>query len=184
MRQKRGLGSPKMIKRNELIALGAALMLALIFFLFGQVAIHLLILQEKGPPPLGLFQELQKERKKVMEKKRRKRYKQFILRTTEEEATLIRRKISEAHLKTFQAFALKMLLEGEVVTVDYSELLALRKEVNAIGQNVNQIARFVNTLGEVDQDLLSALQEEISELSRLVQTEFDEGRLGTRHGSN
>lgn len=111
-----------------------------------------------------------------MEQWKRKRDKQFILRTTDDEAALIRRKISAANLKTFQAFALKMLLQGEVVTVDYSELLLLRKEVNAIGQNINQITRFANTLGEIDQGLLTALQEEVSELSRLVQKEFTKKR--------
>ncbi|MFC2401594.1 plasmid mobilization protein [Streptococcus sobrinus] len=117
-----------------------------------------------------------------MEDKKRKRYKQFILRTTEDEALMIRRKISTANLKTFQAFALKMLLNGEVVTVDYSELLSLRKEVNAIGQNVNQIARFANTLGELDKDLLLALQEEVKALSQIVYQEFSEGKVGKEHG--
>lgn len=117
-----------------------------------------------------------------MEDKKRKRYKQFILRTTEDEALMIRRKISTANLKTFQAFALKMLLNGEVVTVDYSELLSLRKEVNAIGQNVNQIARFANTLGELDKDLLLALQEEVKALSQVLYQEFDERKVGKVHG--
>ncbi|MGT2638086.1 plasmid mobilization protein [Streptococcus ratti] len=111
-----------------------------------------------------------------MEDRKRKRYRQIKLRVTEEEEIIIRQKISAANLKTFQAFALKMLLQGEVVTVDYSELLLLRKEVNAIGQNVNQITRFANTLGEMDQGLLAALQEEVSELSRLIQKEFTKER--------
>lgn len=117
-----------------------------------------------------------------MEQWKRKRDKQFILRTTDDEAALIRRKISVANLKTFQAFALKMLLQGEVVMVDYSELLLLRKEVNAIGQNINQIARFANTLGEIDKQLLIALQEEVKELSHVVTQEFDNRKVEKTHG--
>ncbi|MGT2894099.1 plasmid mobilization protein [Streptococcus downei] len=117
-----------------------------------------------------------------MEDKKRKRYKQIKLRVTDDEEAIIRRKISAANLKTFQSFALKMLLNGEVVTVDYSELLALRKEVNAIGQNVNQIARFANTLGELDKDLLLALQEEVKALSQVLYQEFDERKVGKVHG--
>ncbi|WP_019793837.1 plasmid mobilization protein [Streptococcus sobrinus] len=117
-----------------------------------------------------------------MEDKKRKRYKQIKLRVTDDEEAIIRRKISAANLKTFQSFALKMLLNGEVVTVDYSELLSLRKEVNAIGQNVNQIARFANTLGELDKDLLLALQEEVKALSQVLYQEFSEGKVGKEHG--
>ncbi|WP_019781018.1 plasmid mobilization protein [Streptococcus sobrinus] len=117
-----------------------------------------------------------------MEYKKRKRYKQIKLRVTDDEEAIIRRKISAANLKTFQSFALKMLLNGEVVTVDYSELLSLRKEVNAIGQNVNQIARFANTLGELDKDLLLALQEEVKALSQVLYQEFSEGKVGKEHG--
>lgn len=117
-----------------------------------------------------------------MEQWKRKRDKQFILRTTDDEAALIRRKISAANLKTFRAFALKMLLQGEVVMVDYSELLLLRKEVNAIGQNINQIARFANTLGEIDKQLLIALQEEVKELSHVVTQEFDNRKVEKTHG--
>ncbi len=75
-----------------------------------------------------------------------------------------------------------MLLQGEVVTVDYSELLSLRKEVNAIGQNINQIARFTNTLGEIDKQLLIALQEEVKELSHVVSQEFDNRKVEKTHG--
>lgn len=118
----------------------------------------------------------------IMEDRKRKRYKQIKLRVTTEEESIIRRKISAANLKTFQAFALKMLLQGEVVTVDYSELLSLRKEVNAIGQNINQIARFTNTLGEIDKQLLIALQEEVKELSHVVSQEFDNRKVEKTHG--
>lgn len=120
----------------------------------------------------------------IMEDRKRKRYKQIKLRVTAEEESIIRRKISAANLKTFQAFALKMLLQGEVVTVDYSELLSLRKEVNAIGQNINQIARFTNTLGEIDKQLLIALQEEVKELSHVVSQEFDNRKVEKTHGCN
>lgn len=72
-----------------------------------------------------------------MEDRNRKRYKQFKLRVTPEEEIEIRRNISAANLKTFQAFALKMLLNGQVVTIGYSELVSLRKEVNMIGRNIN-----------------------------------------------
>lgn len=176
------MGSPKIIKRNESLDLGVSLKLGLIFFLFTQLDSQLLCLQENKAPAGAPVSCLSGRKDNNMEQWKRKRDKQFILRTTDDEAALIRRKISAANLKTFQAFALKMLLQGEVVMVDYSELLLLRKEVNAIGQNINQIARFANTLGEIDKQLLIALQEEVKELSHVVTQEFDNRKVEKTHG--
>lgn len=44
------------------------------------------------------------------------------------------------------------------------------------------MAKFANTLGEMDQKLFAALQEDVTELSQLIQTEFTEKRLGKQHG--
>lgn len=87
-----------------------------------------------------------------MGQKKRKRYIQFILRTKAEEADKLRRRITLSGKETFQAYALKMLLEGKIETYDYSELKQLRIEVNRIGQNVNQLVRYVNTFEELDSE--------------------------------
>ncbi|MFU2223341.1 plasmid mobilization protein, partial [Streptococcus pluranimalium] len=87
-----------------------------------------------------------------MTQKKRKRYLEFKLRTTQEEADLVRRRITQANKQTFQAYALKMLLHGKIETYDYSELRQLRIEINRIGQNVNQLVRYVNTFEELDND--------------------------------
>ena len=51
-----------------------------------------------------------------------------------------------------------MLLNGQIVTIDYSELLNLRKEINKIGQNINQLTKYANTFNELDKELLLGLQ--------------------------
>ncbi|HEN5811128.1 TPA: plasmid mobilization relaxosome protein MobC, partial [Streptococcus agalactiae] len=96
-----------------------------------------------------------------MVEKRRTRINRFELRTTDGEANKLRRRITLSGKKTFQAYALKMLLEGKIETYDYSELRQLRIEVNRIGQNINQLVRYVNTFEEFDQELFTALQEEV-----------------------
>ena len=65
-----------------------------------------------------------------------------------------------------------MLLKGKIETYDYSELQHLRLEVNRIGQNVNQLVRYVNTFDEIDMELFKALQAEIDEMKTLLITEF------------
>ncbi|HGD0206182.1 TPA: plasmid mobilization relaxosome protein MobC, partial [Streptococcus agalactiae] len=61
-----------------------------------------------------------------MVEKRRTRINRFELRTTDGEANKLRRRITLSGKKTFQAYALKMLLEGKIETYDYSELRQLR----------------------------------------------------------
>lgn len=107
-----------------------------------------------------------------MADKKRKRSVEFKLRATEDEANKIRQRFSYANKKTFQAYALEMLQNGKIATYDYSELQKLRIEVNRIGQNVNQLVRYVNTFDEIDNELFKALQSEIDDMKKLLFDEF------------
>ena len=119
-----------------------------------------------------------------MVEKRRTRINRFELRTTDGEANKLRRRITLSGKKTFQAYALKMLLEGKIETYDYSELRQLRLEVNRIGQNINQLVRYVNTFEEFDQELFTALQEEVKELQQMIVQEFKTKEVAKQHGSD
>ncbi|HFH8664999.1 TPA: plasmid mobilization relaxosome protein MobC [Streptococcus agalactiae] len=119
-----------------------------------------------------------------MVEKRRTRINRFELRTTDGEANKLRRRITLSGKKTFQAYALKMLLEGKIETYDYSELRQLRIEVNRIGQNINQLVRYVNTFEEFDQELFTALQEEVKEVQQMIVQEFKTKEVAKQHGSD
>ncbi|HFH7419651.1 TPA: plasmid mobilization relaxosome protein MobC [Streptococcus agalactiae] len=119
-----------------------------------------------------------------MVEKRRTRINRFELRTTDGEANKLRRRITLSGKKTFQAYALKMLLEGKIETYDYSELRQLRIDVNRIGQNINQLVRYVNTFEEFDQELFTALQEEVKELQQMIVQEFKTKEVAKQHGSD
>lgn len=107
-----------------------------------------------------------------METKKRVRSTQFIIRAKPDEANTIRNKVKLSKKETFQAYALEMLLEGKIETYDYSELQKLRIEVNRIGQNVNQLVRYVNTFDEIDNELFKALQTEIDDMKKILIDEF------------
>ncbi|MCC9879414.1 plasmid mobilization relaxosome protein MobC, partial [Streptococcus agalactiae] len=81
-------------------------------------------------------------------------------------------RINLSNKETFQAYAYDLLLEGKIETYDYSELQNLRIEVNRIGQNVNQLVRYVNTFDEIDNELFKALQAEIDDMKKLLFAEF------------
>ena len=119
-----------------------------------------------------------------MPDKKRKRSVEFKLRVTEDEANKIRQRFSRANKKTFQAYALEMLQNGKIATYDYSELQKLRIEVNRIGQNVNQLVRYVNTFDEIDNELFKALQAEIDDMKKLLFAEFKTKGHARLNGSN
>ena len=66
-----------------------------------------------------------------------------------------------------------MLLTGEVVTVDYSELIKLRTEINRIGTNINQLAKYVNTTEEITLENFQNLRASLAEVKRLMDSSFD-----------
>ena len=107
-----------------------------------------------------------------MSTKNRTRVNRFEFRATDDEATKLRKRINLSNKETFQAYAYDLLLEGKIETYDYSELQKLRIEVNRIGQNVNQLVRYVNTFDEIDNELFKALQSEIDDMKKLLFDEF------------
>lgn len=66
-----------------------------------------------------------------------------------------------------------MLLTGEVVKVDYSELIKLRTEINRIGTNINQLAKYVNTNEEISLESYQSLQDSLSEIKQMMNNKID-----------
>ena len=87
---------------------------------------------------------------------KRKRPVQKLIRLTEEENRFISTKIAESGMTNFNTFARIMLIMGEVKILNFEELRELRKEINRIGVNINQVAKKVN---EDDQASLNELSQ-------------------------
>ena len=87
---------------------------------------------------------------------KRKRPVQKLIRLTEEENRFISTKVTESGMTNFNAFARIMLIMGEVKILNFEELRELRKEINRIGININQVAKKVN---EDDQASLNELSQ-------------------------
>ena len=94
-------------------------------------------------------------------------------RVTPRENELIKKRMTLHGFKNFNTYARYMLLTGEVVTVDYSELVKLRTEINRIGTNINQLAKYVNTNEEVSLENYQSLQASLLEVKRLMDENFD-----------
>lgn len=94
-------------------------------------------------------------------------------RVTPRENDLIKERMAIHGFKNFNTYARYMLLTGEVITVDYSELVKLRTEINRIGTNINQLVKYVNTNEEVSLEHYQSLQELLSEIKQLMNTKID-----------
>lgn len=104
-----------------------------------------------------------------------KRYREIQkkIRVTPEENELIKRRMANHHFKNINTYARYMLLTGEIVMVDYSELIKLRTEINRIGTNINQLAKFVNTTEEFTLENYQILQDALVSVKQLMDDNFD-----------
>ena len=83
---------------------------------------------------------------------KRERYVQKIIRLTPTENNYIKNKMDNAGRKNFNAFALEMLIQGQVNIVDFKSLSDLKIAIDRVGKNVNQIAKKVNESGDVSKN--------------------------------
>ena len=90
----------------------------------------------------------------------------------EQELNLIRHKMSQLGTRNFGAYARKMLIDGYIIKVDYTEQKKLAAAVSRAASNINQICRRINSTGHVYEDdvaELKARQAEIWELLKVRQ---------------
>ena len=73
----------------------------------------------------------------------------------------------------FNTYSRYMLLTGEIITIDYSELIKLKTEINRIGTNINQIAKYINTNEEISIENYKELQESLTDIKSLVDEKFN-----------
>lgn len=100
---------------------------------------------------------------------KRERNVQRLIRLTQKESDYIQKKVALSRLGTFQLYAQTMLIQGEVVSVDYSELLSLVREVKRIGVNINQVVKLANEFSEISTQDIYQLTNQLTELTQLVE---------------
>ena len=110
----------------------------------------------------------------------RTRQQQLIVRVTPEEKALIQKKMEQLGTDNFSLFARKMLIDGYVVRLDLSDFQRLAGEVNAIGTNINQIAKISNATGRVFESDITKAKELVEEIWRLLKSYLSELLSKTR----
>ena len=94
---------------------------------------------------------------------------------TEKEKDKIFDQMTKAGCKTFQKYALLMLLKGYVINVNFETIDELLYEIHKIGVNINQIAKKANSSDEYV--ATNELKELTQELNKLVIHERKKGML-------
>ena len=90
----------------------------------------------------------------------------------EQELNLIHHKMRQLGTHNFGAYARKMLIDGYIIKVDYTEQKKLAAAVSRVASNINQICRRINSTGHCYEDdvaELKARQAEIWELLKMRQ---------------
>ena len=92
---------------------------------------------------------------------------------TEEERKLIEQKMAQLPTSQIGAYLRKMAIDGYIIYVDVKNIKQYIQELQAIGKNINQIARRVNSTTNIykeDIEEIKKNQEEIYEGIRKILT--------------
>ena len=101
---------------------------------------------------------------------KRKRNVQILFCVTPEEKKLIRRKMIESKTKNMGAYLRKMAIDGYIVNTDTTPLKKQYEEMHKIGVNINQIAKKVNTTGDLYPEETKELKEMVKELWHILRS--------------
>jgi len=118
--------------------------------------------------------EKEKREEQIMpDNRNRKRPIQVKFFVDEKEQALIKKKMEQAGIENMSAYIRKMVIDGYVVKLDMPELRELTIRMKSISNSENQIAKRVNSTGniyEADIEEIKKNQEEIYEGIRKILT--------------
>ena len=80
----------------------------------------------------------------------------------------------EIGTENFGAYARKMLIDGYIIVVDYTEQKKLAAEINKIGVNINTVCRRINSTGRFYQDDIDELKEKMDAVWQLLKSKQSE----------
>ena len=100
----------------------------------------------------------------------RKRDVQILLWVTPEEKKMIRKRMILSKTSNMSVYLRKMAIDGMIVNTDTTYLKAMYQEMHKIGVNINQIAKKVNTTGDLYPEEMQELKEMVKELWRILKS--------------
>ena len=89
---------------------------------------------------------------------------------TEEEKNFIYKKMSLIGVKNLSAYLRKMAIDGQLVRIETTDLDEICRQISGIAKNINQIAKKVNTTGDLYSEEMQELKEMVKELWRILRS--------------
>ena len=89
----------------------------------------------------------------------------------EQERNLIQHKMRQLGTHNFGAYARKMLIDGYIIKVDYTEQKKLAAAVSRAASNINQICRRINSTGRCYEDDVAELKERMADVWELLKVQ-------------
>ena len=86
----------------------------------------------------------------------------------ESEWNLIQHKMRQLGTHNFGAHARKMLIDGYIIKVDYTEQKKLAAAVSSVAGNINQICRRINQTGHFYEDDIAELKARVTDVWELL----------------
>ena len=94
----------------------------------------------------------------------RKRNIQVKFYVTAEEKELMEQKMAQLQTKRIGAYLRKMAIDGYIIQVDTRDIKEMNKLLSAIGRNINQIAKRVNTGSSTYKADMEEIQERLDQI--------------------
>ena len=89
----------------------------------------------------------------------------------EQELSVVRHKMNQLSTRNFGAYARKMLIDGYIIKVDYTEQKKLAAAVSRAASNINQICRRINSTGRCYEDDVAELKERMADVWELLKVQ-------------
>ena len=93
-----------------------------------------------------------------------KRQHQQIFRVDDAELALIHEKMETAGIRNKQAFYRKMILDGYIVRIDFSDVREMIRLLRNATNNLNQISKKANASGSIHKDDIADIQQNYEKL--------------------
>ena len=89
----------------------------------------------------------------------------------EQELSVVRHKMNQLGTRNFGAYARKMLIDGYIIKVDYTEQKKLAAAVSRAASNVNQICRRINSTGRCYDADVAELKNRVADIWELLKVQ-------------
>ena len=86
---------------------------------------------------------------------------------SKEEKELIELKMAQLQTNQMGAYMRKMAIDGFVIYLDTENIKQMNNELSAIGRNINQIAKRINSTSSIYREDISDIKERLDEIWQL-----------------